>query len=107
MQEVVDLVGSEGLTFNSKWDIGEFVSLYQGLNNHTHKHSNRGHTPDELFRMSDRGKRLAERIAPPNQMSLFDEPPEKPKLTIVGKPARNSPCPCGSGRKFKNCCGKK
>lgn len=107
MQEVVDLAGSEGLTFNGKWDIGEFASLYQGLNNHTHKHSNRGHTPDELFRMSDRGKRLAERIAPPNQMSLFDEPSEKPRLTIVGKPARNSPCPCGSGRKYKNCCGKK
>ena len=22
------------------------------------------------------------------------------------KPGRNSPCPCGSGRKFKRCCGK-
>ena len=21
------------------------------------------------------------------------------------KPGRNSPCPCGSGRKFKKCCG--
>jgi hypothetical protein len=21
-----------------------------------------------------------------------------------GKPARNAPCPCGSGRKFKHCC---
>ena len=28
------------------------------------------------------------------------------RLTIVGKPARNAPCPCGSGRKYKNCCGK-
>ena len=40
------------------------------------------------------------------QMSLFDETPVKPKLTIVGGPSRNSPCPCGSGRKYKNCCGK-
>jgi len=23
----------------------------------------------------------------------------------AGKPGRNSPCPCGSGRKFKKCCG--
>ena len=22
------------------------------------------------------------------------------------KPGRNEPCPCGSGKKFKNCCGK-
>jgi uncharacterized protein YecA (UPF0149 family) len=21
-------------------------------------------------------------------------------------PARNAPCPCGSGKKFKRCCGK-
>lgn len=106
MQDVVDIVEKEGLVFNSKWDIGEFASLYQNLNNHTHKHTNRGHTPDELFMQSKRGKQLAEHIALPNQLSFFDAPPEKPKLTIVGKPARNAPCPCGSGRKYKNCCGK-
>jgi preprotein translocase subunit SecA len=22
------------------------------------------------------------------------------------KPGRNDPCPCGSGKKYKNCCGK-
>ena len=22
------------------------------------------------------------------------------------KPGRNEPCPCGSGRKYKNCCGR-
>jgi len=29
----------------------------------------------------------------------------KPKR-IDDKPGRNSPCPCGSGKKYKNCCGK-
>jgi len=106
LQEAVRLAGEEGLVFNSKWDIGEFANLYHNLNNHTHKHTNRGYTPDELFMQSQRGKQLTERIAPPNQLSFFDEPHEKPKLTIVGKPARNAPCPCGSGRKYKNCCGK-
>ena len=24
----------------------------------------------------------------------------------AGQPRRNTPCPCGSGRKFKRCCGK-
>lgn len=106
MQEVINIVESEGLVFNKHWDIGEFAALYQNLNNSTHKHSNRGYTPDELFAMSDRGIKLAERIAPAGQMSLFDEPLAKPKLTIVGSPSRNGPCPCGSGRKYKNCCGK-
>jgi hypothetical protein len=26
--------------------------------------------------------------------------------TTTKKPARNKPCPCGSGKKFKRCCGK-
>ena len=25
---------------------------------------------------------------------------------IVAAPSRNGPCPCDSGRKYKNCCGK-
>lgn len=106
MQEVINIVEEEGLTFNKRWDIGEFATLYQNLNNSTHKHSNCGYTPDELFAMSDRGIKLAERNAPIGQMSLFDELPVKPTLTIVGSPSRNGPCPCGSGRKYKNCCGK-
>ena len=39
---------------------------------------------------------------------IFDyisaEPVEKPVIT--GKIGRNDPCPCGSGKKYKNCCGK-
>ena len=27
-------------------------------------------------------------------------------VKIDKKPSRNSPCPCGSGAKFKECCGK-
>ena len=106
MQEVINIVEAEGLVFNKHWDIGEFAALYKDLNNTTHKHANCGHTPNEMFAMSDRGKKLAERIAPVDQMSLLDEPEEKPKLTLVGGPSRNGPCPCGSGRKYKNCCGK-
>jgi preprotein translocase subunit SecA len=31
------------------------------------------------------------------------QPEEK---QIEKKVARNEPCPCGSGKKYKNCCGK-
>ena len=106
MQEVINIVESEGLVFNKHWGIGEFAALYQDLNNNTHKHANRGYTPNELFAMSTGGIKLPERIALAGQMSLFDEPSDKPKLTIVGSPSRNDPCPCGSGRTYKNCCGK-
>ena len=107
LREVLNILKEDGLTSNKNWDLEEFAALYQDLNNHTHKHANRGNTPDELFAQSVRGLRLQERLAPPeNQPSFFEEPPQKPKLTIVGTPSRNGPCPCGSGRKYKNCCGR-
>ena len=30
----------------------------------------------------------------------------KPVLRSAPKVGRNSPCPCGSGKKYKQCCGK-
>jgi preprotein translocase subunit SecA len=33
--------------------------------------------------------------------------PKKPKLKVAGKKiGRNDPCPCGSGKKYKHCCGR-
>ena len=30
---------------------------------------------------------------------------DEPELTHHAKIARNDPCPCGSGKKYKRCCG--
>ena len=35
-----------------------------------------------------------------------DAPREPRKVKASEKVGRNDPCPCGSGKKFKNCCGK-
>lgn len=32
--------------------------------------------------------------------------PEKQKPAVSDKTPRNAPCPCGSGKKYKHCCGK-
>jgi len=34
-----------------------------------------------------------------------EEAPKSKPLTGTKKPKRNEPCPCGSGKKYKNCCG--
>ena len=40
------------------------------------------------------------------QMHFNREDEEAAKALASGKkPARNDPCPCGSGKKYKNCCG--
>jgi uncharacterized protein len=45
---------------------------------------------------------LAAQRAPANVMRLVAE---EDMRTRMGKAGRNDPCPCGSGRKFKQCCG--
>jgi hypothetical protein len=35
-----------------------------------------------------------------------DGPPPPPLVNTESLPGRNDPCPCGSGKKFKKCCGK-
>ncbi|HEX2926679.1 MAG TPA: preprotein translocase subunit SecA [Ruminiclostridium sp.] len=44
-----------------------------------------------------------EKVAEPVNASHGDEP-QKP-VTNKGKVGRNDPCPCGSGKKYKHCCG--
>ena len=33
-------------------------------------------------------------------------PPPVEPIRSGDKPSRNDPCPCGSGKKYKQCCGK-
>ena len=48
-----------------------------------------------------------EQVARPMTASHGSDDEEKKKPVKVGKkPGRNDPCPCGSGLKYKKCCGK-
>ena len=48
-----------------------------------------------------------EQVAKPTGTSGgSDEVVKKKPVTVNKKPGRNDPCPCGSGKKYKNCCGK-
>ena len=37
---------------------------------------------------------------------IISAPQEESAIPANVKVGRNEPCPCGSGKKFKNCCGK-
>jgi preprotein translocase subunit SecA len=39
--------------------------------------------------------------------NIRKEPLQKKEVAVVSrKTGRNDPCPCGSGKKYKHCCGK-
>ena len=40
------------------------------------------------------------------QQATNRQPAAKQPVKAAPKVGRNDPCPCGSGKKYKNCCGK-
>lgn len=105
MQDVVDRMAGEGLTFGSDADMQDFLMLYQELNNHTRMQTNRGHTPSELFETEKKRLRVIH-LDNPTRMPMAEKAPVEPFAPPAPKVGRNDPCPCGSGLKYKKCCGR-
>lgn len=40
-----------------------------------------------------------------NTLGIIEEQENKPQIEVDHKIGRNDPCPCGSGKKYKKCCG--
>ncbi len=107
LQEVLEHLTTFGLRFDSEKDMEAFMQRYQELNNHTRKQVNRGYTPDELVQEYSASIPRNKPCILESQISMFEEPQNEPKiLTLNTKVGRNDPCPCGSGLKYKKCCGK-
>ena len=68
----------------------EFVDHVVFLSNNTRQWFLKGYTPDELLQKGN------PRVIP------FSAQSNKTNVHV----GRNDPCPCGSGKKYKKCCGK-
>lgn len=82
-----------GYKFNGIEGANEFARLMMNAHNNTRMYDNNGFTPSEIFEKYERPK-------------LIPLPKEPFSLQTMPKVGRNSPCPCGSGLKYKKCCGK-
>lgn len=72
------------------------------VHNHTRQWALKGHTPNELFHEEMRHlKPLPEQPFAP--LRVDSSATTGPATLKIG---RNDPCPCGSGKKYKKCCGK-
>ena len=80
--EIMNLFEEHSLQFENMEQVKTFMYLITGAQNNSRLWVNKGYTPNEL------GK-------------LYTSQPVKAKKT-----GRNEPCPCGSGKKYKKCCGK-
>lgn len=91
LQMVMDSVNDSGIGFDDLDDANKFLKLFMDLSNNSRKWVLGGHTPRELALMH--GEIKEDNIIP------------FPKSSSRKKTGRNEPCPCGSGRKYKHCCG--
>lgn len=83
--EIMNLIDEFNVNFDDMNDANNFMKLYVDWHNHTRVWSNRGYTPAELSAL------------------IKNQSCEQGGQNKVG---RNDPCPCGSGKKYKKCCGR-
>ncbi|MGM0365195.1 MAG: YecA family protein [Actinomycetota bacterium] len=84
-----------GILFESTKQLKIIMSLLADVYNNTRTWSKRGYTATEMNETLKKGVSLATPI-----------PIEKLEDGIFKKVGRNQPCPCGSGKKYKKCCGR-
>ena len=95
--ELMDRIRGEVLTnlFRSTTNLASFETFLSQLQQKV----SGGESPD-----GSAGVRPPAKPAPAEQGELKIELPTRRDIPKVG---RNEPCPCGSGKKFKACCGRK
>ncbi len=86
-----------GAVFRAATSLDSFTAFLQALPGKTvHEHvSVLGHAPQEEPPESAGGTRV-----PNPEDFLVPQQRDEPKV------GRNDPCPCGSGKKYKKCCGR-
>lgn len=84
------------------------------FSSHQRLHAFMEHIRENMLRAKQAGPDTAQPVQPPRRQPQADgEAPaeEGPRITIplkreLPKVGRNDPCPCGSGKKYKQCCGR-
>jgi len=89
-QEYFNLLDEAGAVFDGMEQVNEIMQLIVDVQNNTRLWTNHGHTPNKLFNLE--------------KSNLIPFPVLKPSR--AQKVGRNDPCPCGSGKKYKKCCGR-
>ncbi len=88
----------QGLQFNSPEQLNEFLALMSlHFANELQHWREKGHSPVELMGIKPERQGM--------QVHGVNEGNVSIKKEVAVKAGRNSPCPCGSGKKYKKCCG--
>ena len=117
MQEVMNTLNYWGIDFKDMDQLNELTALLMKFANNIRIWENNGHTPEEISRKFEKPnmkplpkkpfdfKNLGKE-AKSNGNAANDNGSHGDGSVGTKKVGRNEPCPCGSGKKYKKCCGK-
>lgn len=135
--DAMDYINEEGIAFSNEKSVKKFFELVMEVNNNTRMLPNRGHTPLEIATTSKYRMDKMPTVVPmsTNAANLLKESEKElarmgitvdlesnatemvttslpngmnGQMTSTSKKVYpNDPCPCGSGKKYKKCCGRK
>lgn len=133
--DVISKMSDADVVFKSEKQMNEFVGVLMDAHNNTRMKENRGHKPNELIRrelaggmptivpgsshaatmLRDAAPQLKEMGIPVDlesnadtiATSLYPNGLGGKAVSVEKKIYPNDPCPCGSGKKYKKCCGRK
>jgi preprotein translocase subunit SecA len=99
MKLISECFNSRNIVFDGQSQIKEVLQLVVELSNNVRLWENNGHTPEEMHERYEKTnlRPLPEKPFGFTEPNVIDFIPRK-------KVGRNDPCPCGSGKKYKNCC---
>ncbi len=96
--DLLNKMHEDGFEFQGEQQMGEFLRLLMDAFNNTRTKENRGNKPWEL---SERGMIGGMPAMVPEMAQAASVSAKKAEKIYP-----NDPCPCGSGKKYKKCCGK-
>lgn len=126
LSDIMEEFNNRNIVFDSEKQAEEFAAIMMNVNNNTRMLDFRGYTPNEVARMSEDSNPAMPKVIPMGSAAanVFANP--QPQLANTGiqldlnanaafvpsnagtkKIYPNDPCPCGSGKKYKKCCGRK
>ena len=97
IQNIIQLF-SEHIEFSGVDDVNVFLRMLLDFSNTLPQWVLKGNSSEELFREEKKFLR-------PLPAEPYPLPAGKTVRLNVPKVGRNDPCPCGSGKKYKHCCG--
>ena len=132
---MINKMSEADIAFKSEKQMNEFVGLLMDAHNNTRMKENRGHKPNELARRELTGgmptivpgsshaaamlrdavpqlKELGipvdlEESADTITTAMYPKGLEGNVIRVEKRIYPNDPCTCGSGKKYKKCCGRK